>query len=533
LDPRIWLLLAVVLLEAIAICFWPASYLLDSSDAPSRVGSMFLSRYLPPNTVLAAIKPIVDELFPGALWTWEHLVAFVIQLYLAAFVVYAAAAWLAHRAGSGLRLRWVILPVVLLQATLVLIPASMTTDVFNYAIYGEMPVLYGANPFVRTPAEFPQSPLYYMIPLYWHDAPSVYGPAWVALSVGVASLLRAQPLADEILAYRLIANVANLLNVWLVWAIARRLRPSVAPSAAIAYGWNPLTLIEFGFNGHNDVVMLTFALAAFWLATYRRFRLAALVLGFSVACKYTSVLLAPVLLVWCARQASEGWLRQLRTLALLGLLTVAPVVLLYIPWWEGPGTFGPVLYWMSGPRLKHFWPEPALQTLAGWITGVGGMSHDDAWELLFGGFKLLAKIGLTLYIAVEALRSRTLEQVLGASARISLVFLLLVNTWLMPWYYTWPLTFAAALGWGATLVRVCAGFTLMVFILMYQDQYGHQVQREWGGVAMVLPALFILVAAAWSRWGSRVTLPMPFRAARMDRKLRGYSAQPLSSQERG
>ena len=53
---------------------------------------------------------------------------------------------------------------------------------------------------------------------------------------------------------------------------------------------------------------------------------------------------------------------------------------------------------------------------------------------------------------------------------------------------------AAALGWGATLVRVCAGFTLMVFILMYQDQYGHQVQREWGGVAMVLPVLFILAA---------------------------------------
>src|SRR5581483_524038 len=122
-------------------------------------------------------------------------------------------------------------PLLVLQATLILLPATTTTDIYNYAIYGEMPVMYGANPFIHTPHEFPQSPLYYLIPLYWHDAPSVYGPLWVALSAGVAAAFRPLALADELVAYRVVANLAHAANTWMVWRIARRTRPEQATSA--------------------------------------------------------------------------------------------------------------------------------------------------------------------------------------------------------------------------------------------------------------------------------------------------------------
>src|SRR5207253_1126441 len=97
-----------------------------------------------------------------------------------------------HRRGGSLPMAGglPVRPLLIFQLTLIFVPASMTTDIFNYALYGEMPVLYGVNPFIHTPSEFPQNPLYYLIPLYWHDAPSVYGPLWVAISVGVASVFR-------------------------------------------------------------------------------------------------------------------------------------------------------------------------------------------------------------------------------------------------------------------------------------------------------------------------------------------------------
>src|SRR5438270_643313 len=139
----------------------------------------------------------VDRVFPGALWTWEHVVAFLFQCAIVAFIAYAVVAW--RLAGiRSVGLRWIIGPLLIFQLTLIFVPASMTTDIFNYALYGEMPVLYGVNPFIHTPSEFPQSPLFYLIPLYWHDAPSVYGPLWVAISTGVARVFLLHSLADEL-----------------------------------------------------------------------------------------------------------------------------------------------------------------------------------------------------------------------------------------------------------------------------------------------------------------------------------------------
>jgi hypothetical protein len=278
----------------------------------------------------------------------------------------------------------------------------------------------------------------------------------------------------------------------LVWHLARRLRPSHAPAAAVAYGWNPLLLLDFAMNGHNDVLMLTSALGALLLTSRERAGLGALSLGVSIATKYTSVLLAPLLLVWRARREERRGAR-VRVLALLSALVAAPLLLGYLPWIQGVETLGPVLYWVTGPRLQSFWPEPALIALAGWLSWAAGTSYETAWEMVFDGFKLAAKAGLVALILWEAWRARKMEDVLGAGARISLFFLLLVNTWVMPWYYSWPLAYCAALGWQSLLVRVCAGFTLAASLLMYQRQYGYFLAGEWGGLFLVSPLVLAAV----------------------------------------
>jgi hypothetical protein len=459
---------------------------------------MFLQRFPFLTPIVSGLKSGVDWIFPGALWSWEALGTFLFSCILFSFGAYAIAAWSLIGAPSAIKLRWVLVPLLVFQCTLVFVPASMTTDIYNYALYGEMPVLYDANPFVRTPSEFPQSPLFYLIPLYWHDAPSVYGPLWIAVSAGVAALFRAGPLADELLSYRLIANVAHLVNTLLIWALARRLHAERAPSAALAYAWNPLLLVDFALNGHNDVVMLSFVLAAFLLASARRHTLAAIGLGLSVAMKYTSILVAPLLLVWSARQ-HRGLRAQIWSLCVGGGLLGLLVAAFYAPWFEGLGTFGPVLYWMSGPRLNNFWPEPTLISLTAWTSGLLGTSYEAAWDAIFPGFKLIAKIGFAAYVVYQAIRAERLEDVLASSARVTLVFLLLVNTWVMPWYYSWPLAFAAALGWHAVLVRVCAGFTLTAMLLMYQRQYAQSFVADWAGVTLILPLLLVAAPMVF-RW---------------------------------
>jgi len=506
--PRTAIVLSALAIEAAWLSFWPAVYLSDSAQAPSRLGEVVLGRYPALGTILWTLKAIVDELFPGVLWSGEEVVAFLFHCVIVAFAAYALAAWRIV-AGPTIGLRWIIAPLLIFQVTLVLIPASMTTDIFNYALYGEMPVLYGANPFVSTPAEFPQSPLYYLVPLYWHDAPSVYGPLWVAISTGVASIFRSLSLADELLFYRAIANVAHLGNTFLVWALAQRIGPGRASSAALAYGWNPLALLEFAFNGHNDVLMLTFVLAAFLAATRRRIVAAGFLIGCSVATKYTTVLVAPVVLVWGAFRVAATrpqWGVRFRTFALGGFLVAVVPAVLYAPWFEGVRTFGPVLHWISGPVRNNYWPEPMLIGLARWIAGVVQLPYEPAWEWVFDASKLLAKVGLATFIAFEAYRARTILAVLAASTRVTLVFLLVVTTWVMPWYYIWPLAMCAALGWTSMLVRICAGLTLTAMVAMYQRQLGHAVVGEWAGF-LVLPialALIPVLARLWvGRWRPR------------------------------
>ena len=60
---------------------------------------------------------------------------------------------------------------------------------------------------------------------------------------------------------------------------------------------------------------------------------------------------------------------------------------------------------------------------------------------------LIALIGWELrnLVAVARADSEKLEEAaLTACARIFIFFLLFVNTWIMPWYYAWPLALACA-----------------------------------------------------------------------------------------
>lgn len=525
-DPRATVIFAALVIEGAALCLWPSVYLADSSEAPSRLGSIFLARYPILGDALATIKAVVDRWFPGALWTWEHVVAFFFQCVIVMFLAYAFAAWRLSQQ-KLLGLRWVILPLLLFQVSLVVVPASMTTDIFNYAIYGEMPVLYGANPFIHTPSEFPQSPLYYLIPLYWHDAPSVYGPLWAALSVGVANVFHQLSLADELLFYRLIANAAHLANTVLVWRLAHRIGTKAPAVAAMAYGWNPLLLVDFALNGHNDALMLTLLLGAFLAATYRRVPGSAGLLGLSVAAKYTTILVAPLLLAatvvdGAVEDARARWRRALsdglipRLLLGAAIIAIVPIAF-YVPWFEGIGTFGPVLRWMSGPVLNNFWPEGALAAFAHWLADSLGASFDDVFDPILAAFKLATKLGLVGLIAFETWRLRAIRDALEGSARIFIFFLLVVTTWVMPWYYSWPLAISAPLGWGSLTVRICAGLTLTAMVAMYQRQMGHFVVSD-GAWFLVLPIVLALI-------------PTVVRRARRRRFSRRDASQPLLEPE--
>jgi hypothetical protein len=98
-----------------------------------------------------------------------------------------------------------------------------------------------------------------------------------------------------------------------------------------------------------------------------------------------------------------------------------------------------------------------------------------------------------------------------AGARALLLFLLVVNTWVLPWYFTWPLVLVALGNPRSRTTWVVVGFSLSAPLSMYWAQ-AHFKGLEPEGFALYLAPLVLL--AAWElgrrlRWGRFAAAPAP------------------------
>ena len=75
------------------------------------------------------------------------------------------------------RLRTVVLLAVAAHAVVLLVPVVFSRDVYSYIAYGRIAGLYGANPYVQTPIEFPADPILSLVGHRWVDTPGGVRPA--------------------------------------------------------------------------------------------------------------------------------------------------------------------------------------------------------------------------------------------------------------------------------------------------------------------------------------------------------------------
>lgn len=139
-------------------------------------------------------------------------------------------------------------------------------DLFIYAIRTRGWGLYGFNPLATAPDALPAHDPWLGLAAEWVDAPSPYGPLWEWLSLAAFHLSGGDFLA-HLLILKVIAALAYVGCVWLVYRIMRQLRPEWAVAGALAFAWSPLALLESVQNGHNDIIMVFFLLAAVGVMT--------------------------------------------------------------------------------------------------------------------------------------------------------------------------------------------------------------------------------------------------------------------------
>ncbi len=309
-------------------------------------------------------------------------------------------------------------------------------DALTYVAHGFMGGSFGANPYARNAAEIAYSggtqglarelAAFGWLPVH---GPSPYGVLWTWIEVSVASLTGS--VGGALLLTKALVVLASLGCAVLIWTILGRVRPEDQLLGTLVYLWNPLIVVEFAAEGHNDALMILCVLASllFTVAVRPALSVVGVVLG--VLVKYLPVIFAPAqaIYLWRTRHSTSRLALSV-SLALGASLLLA--VALYWPFWIGADTFGAVsrqglpflaptpsgiLYWL----LLQYFPPGAASALTLRILGV-----------LFVAF-----------VVAAGWRARDAAGLLRACAAISLVYLLVVSAGTWPWYAALPLALLA------------------------------------------------------------------------------------------
>jgi len=164
---------------------------------------------------------------------------------------------------------------------------AFSHDIFNYMATAKVTFFYRENPYLVMPIEFEGEPML----RFMHAANkfALYGPTWILLTA-FPHFLGAGKLVLTVFTFKALVAVFYLGLCWLVWKISEENVYSL-----VFFALNPLVIIETLVSGHNDVVMMFFALLAFYLIWQKRrcWSLASLLV--SIGVKFATLILVPLL----------------------------------------------------------------------------------------------------------------------------------------------------------------------------------------------------------------------------------------------
>ncbi|MBI2862355.1 MAG: hypothetical protein HYX89_06020, partial [Chloroflexi bacterium] len=216
--------------------------------------------------------------------------------------------------------------------TLIFLYPINSRDLFYYVYLTRLIGVYRSSPF-GPPPEGVQADIVFPY-LDWATLPMPYGPLWAVISRVFAAPM-GWSFLSTLLAYKALAAVLFLASGLLIYWILIRRRPHDAVLAAQLWLWNPLVLLEWVGNGHNDGLMVITLLAA-TLSLVTGWGAAALILlALSAGTKYVPLLLFPIWL-WQLLRARRGLQERAGFLALTLGIALVMVWLISPPWVRSP-----------------------------------------------------------------------------------------------------------------------------------------------------------------------------------------------------
>lgn len=365
-------------------------------------------------------------------------------------------------------------------------PPLLSTDIYANVSHGRIFALYGQNPYLWRPSGL----LAFHDPvtrfLSW-DWPTIYGPVWTWIEIGIAALLRPFGLWTQVVAHKLLLGGALLVVALAARRLAARFSPGRENLTFLAVGLNPMLLLEGPGSGHNDLVFLSFLLVGAVLYFEKKYIPALLCLGLSVGIKPFTLALLP----WALLEYSRGrtWRQALTATAVASALVLLPLALAFAPLWGGAATLAPMqqraVYGQSAAvvaRSLHF---------HAWL-GAHGVRPLAASVLVSLSQNWLLAV-LYLVLSVLLWRGRVAGGWLTAWALFSAALMFLLIVPVFPWYVAWFWPFCLLrwdrwhLGLSAACLVLSLVWTMGYGMVTYSSTIGTHCWINMDGTESVQP----------------------------------------------
>ena len=186
---------------------------------------------------------------------------------------------------------------LLLSLPLLVAYNALSYDVFNYIFNGKILIHYKANPHVRVALDYPNDP--WVRFMNNTHTPAPYGYGWTAVSV-IPYVLGFGKFISTWFSFKLFSLLGVIITFSVISMIMKKEKVENSWQKMAILFLNPLFLIEFLGNGHNDLWMIWPALLAlYYLKYYKNSFLTILfmiiLMTVSINIKFSTLALAPLI----------------------------------------------------------------------------------------------------------------------------------------------------------------------------------------------------------------------------------------------
>jgi len=402
-------------------------------------------------------------------------------------------AWWALR-DLDVTVRWLAHTALLWFAPLLLSASLFSRDIYSYAATGLM-LDVGLDPYTQGVQDL-QSPWALSVSQVWLDTPAPYGPVFMLLARGAASVSGGHQLVALFL-LRLLAVAGVVVMVWAVPTIARRL--GVDPVRAAWLGFlTPIVGGHLVSGAHNDALMVAGMLAGLALALGRHYVWALLAVALAMTIKVPAVVVAPfIAILWAVDHdgaRAMTWLRLIGRSALAGAATLAAFTGLSLAtglgfsWLPALGTPGRSIQWTS------------VSTSFGMAVGaIGRLFGADVTDGAIEGFRAVALLALGVLLVViwlHAVRHSHDRRLVCQAAGLAVLAVVVLAPAFHGWYLLWALPILAATTTDRRGLTLLAAVASLLAVAVLPGGYGLALTTTWVGVPLMIAVTVVLAVRA-------------------------------------